>query len=136
MTEAAEQPASQSTFDEPDDQPFERNGRWYFRRDNELLVYEESTGEWVAADPADLEPPAPVPPAAPSSAASTSTGDDFASAGAGDAGSAPTGDTERFEAVEEEPRPAAGGGFWKCPSCGAVNGSSADTCRMCFSARP
>lgn len=28
------------------------------------------------------------------------------------------------------------GAFWKCPTCGAVNGSTAESCRMCFTARP
>ena len=27
-------------------------------------------------------------------------------------------------------------GHWKCPTCGAVNGSTATSCRMCFTARP
>ena len=129
VTDAGEQPAAQASFDEPEDQPFERNGRWFFRRDNELLVYQEGTGEWVPADPADLEPPAPAPPDLPSPGPSTASE-------AGDFGSTQTDDTARFGTPEEEPRPAAGGGFWKCPSCGAVNGSSATTCRMCFSARP
>lgn len=26
--------------------------------------------------------------------------------------------------------------FWRCPSCGAVNGSTATSCRMCFAAKP
>lgn len=134
MTDA-DQPAAQATFDEPEDQPFERNGRWYFRRDDELLVYQEGTGEWVPADPADLEPPAP-----PRSDYSSSefAGQDAAPAegAAGDSGVGQPEDTARFETIDQEPRPAAGGGFWKCPSCGAVNGSSATTCRMCFSARP
>lgn len=127
------EPVSQSAVDEPDEQPFERNGRWFFRRDDELLVYEEGTGEWVPADPADTQPAAPPPAASPeyTSPAAESTGstaDDYDSSG--------PEDTARFDTVEDDPRPTAGGGFWKCPSCGAVNGSSAATCRMCFSARP
>ena len=125
----ADQPAPQSTLDEPEDQPFERNGRWFFKREGELLVYEEGTGEWVPADPAEAaprqSPPSwSAPEATESPAAAT--------------GGAPS-DTAELDAVEaagEEPRPTAGGGFWKCPSCGAVNGSSAATCRMCFAARP
>jgi hypothetical protein len=35
--------------------------------------------------------------------------------------------------AEEEPGQQ---GFWKCPTCGAVNGSTATSCRMCFAARP
>jgi ribosomal protein L40E len=30
---------------------------------------------------------------------------------------------------------AASGSGWKCPNCGAVNGSTATSCRMCFTAR-
>ncbi|MDQ4143568.1 MAG: zinc finger Ran-binding domain-containing protein [Actinomycetota bacterium] len=130
MTET-EEPASQSTIDEPEEQPFERNGRWFFRRDDELLVYEEGTGEWVPADPADLAPAPAPPPVADFSSSSEEA------SSAGDLGTgAAAGDTARFDTVDDEPRPTGGGGFWKCPSCGAVNGSSASTCRMCFSSRP
>ena len=121
--------AASGAVDEPEEQPFERNGKWFFRREGELLVYEEGTGEWIPADESALQP-AP-PPAATSSGYSTETPSE---AEPGDVGGGPGGDTEQFDTVE--PRPAAGGGFWKCPSCGAVNGSSATTCRMCFSARP
>ena len=92
--------------DEPEEQPFERDGRWWFKRGGELLVYEEGTGQWVAAS------------------------------GAG-GGSASSAETATF--------PAAGGGAtlaasdpgegWKCSSCGAVNGSTATSCRMCFTPR-
>jgi hypothetical protein len=98
-TAAGAEPGAQ----EPQEQPFERDGRWYFRRDGELLVYEESTGEWVPASQ-----PAP---------------EGGAIAPAPQAAEAPTA---------QEP---AVGGFWKCASCGAVNGSTATTCRMCFTPR-
>ncbi|MGI8790027.1 MAG: hypothetical protein ACR2I4_03985, partial [Actinomycetota bacterium] len=82
----------------PEEQPFEREGRWWFKRGQELLVYEEQTAQWV---------PAPA--------------------------------TE-IPAAEPEPEPVRGpatqSGFWRCGSCGAVNGSTAATCRMCFAARP
>ncbi|MDQ3662342.1 MAG: hypothetical protein M3454_15060 [Actinomycetota bacterium] len=82
----------------PEEQPFERGGRWWFKRGQELLVYEEQTAQWV---------PAPA--------------------------------TE-IPAAEPEPGPVGGpatqSGFWRCPSCGAINGSTASTCRMCFAARP
>ena len=77
--------------EEPRDQPFERDGRWWFRRGDELLVYDEGTGQWLQA---------------PQQAAPAASGE------------------------------AAQGGFWKCPSCGAVNGSTAAACRMCFTPRP
>jgi hypothetical protein len=86
---AAAEPAHQTRVDEPQEQPFERDGRWWFRRGAELLLYDESTGQWV---------PAPT--------------------------------------TEPGPADQEGQGFWKCPSCGAVNGATATTCRMCFSARP
>jgi hypothetical protein len=104
-------------------------------RNDELLVYEETTGEWTASDPAALraaepEPrpePAPAPEAEPAS-------------------EAPAPQTSRFEAIQPDPepedRPAEAAqqdrpaGFWKCPSCGAINGSTATTCRMCFAPRP
>lgn len=123
----ADQPAPASTIDEPEEQPFERNGRWYFKREGELLVYEEGTGEWVAAEAAGSGG------GGPRTWANTSEGTDT-SADSGDA--APT-DTAELDAVGDQgaSRPASGG-FWKCPSCGAVNGSSATSCRMCFSDRP
>ncbi|HYP24178.1 MAG TPA: Ran-binding zinc finger domain-containing protein, partial [Actinomycetota bacterium] len=103
-----------ASADDPQEQPFERDGRWWFRRGDELLVYEEQTGQWVAADE-------------PSSSGSVST-----------EASAPA-------ETQAEPAPSEGqvttqqeavGTFWKCPSCGAVNGSTATSCRMCFTARP
>ncbi|HEY7875973.1 MAG TPA: hypothetical protein VIG64_12720, partial [Actinomycetota bacterium] len=45
--------------DEADsERPFERGGRWYFRRGGELLVYEEGTGEWVTASASTEATPA------------------------------------------------------------------------------
>lgn len=102
QTTAAAAPAASAA--EPQEQPFERDGRWWFRRGTELLVYDEQSAQWVPA-PAE----ATVAAAAP-------------------AGMAPAGGTA-----------GAGGGeagsFWKCPSCGAVNGSTSSSCRMCFTAR-
>ena len=98
--------SSATAADEPQEQPFERDGRWWFRRGDELLVYDERRQEWV-------------------SAASEGTAPDTAE---GQPGAA----TEELAATPSE----TGGSFWKCPNCGAVNGSTATTCRMCFSARP
>lgn len=105
-TPAAVQPAQAQVAaqPEPQEQPFERDGRWWFRRGDELLVYDERAGQWVPA-PAQAGVPAAQAPAA---AVSTQT-------------TAPAGEA---------------GAFWKCPSCGAVNGSTATSCRMCFTARP
>lgn len=44
--------------------------------------------------------------------------------------------TAGFGVVETAARDRTSESFWKCPSCGAVNGSTATSCRMCFSARP
>ena len=88
--------------DEPEEQPFERDGRWWFKRGAELLVYDEGTGQWVAPPGAG----AAVTPADTTSFATTST------------------------ATQSD----AGEG-WKCSSCGAINGSTATSCRLCFAPR-
>ena len=112
-----------------EEQPFERNGRWYFRRDGELLVYDEGTGEWVAAESGGQE--------AASSWEEPELEDAGTSAvGEPDQGTDETAQFDSFEQPEASEEPAAAGGFWKCSSCGAVNGSTASTCRMCFAARP
>ena len=104
---ATAQPAPE---EEPQEQPFERDGRWWFKRGDELLVYDEGTGQWV-----------PAPTTGGSVAASSSErGTQTAELG-GAAGQQTGGEA---------------GGLWKCPSCGATNGSTATTCRMCFAARP
>jgi hypothetical protein len=102
------------TTDEPQEQPFERDGRWWFRRGNELLVYDEGTGQWIAA-PEERHRAAqaetqPIPTT-------------ISNVAAGTVGSESSASSEQH-------------GFWKCPSCGAVNGSTATSCRMCFTARP
>lgn len=103
-TSAAAAPALRG--DEPEEQPFERDGRWWFKRGGELLVYDEGTGQWVAAG---------------SAAATGSLGSPVAGAATGvQIPLVTTGD--------------AGEG-WKCSSCGAVNGSTATSCRMCFAPR-
>ncbi|MGH2756960.1 MAG: hypothetical protein ACRDI3_04145 [Actinomycetota bacterium] len=100
---AAATPASVAT--DPEEQPFERDGRWWFKRGNELLVYDEGTGQWVAAG----EQPAATPAAAPVATAT-------------DTGSFPVSTGEAGEG-------------WRCSSCGAINGSTATVCRMCFTPR-
>ena len=117
----AEPQEQQQVQSQQDDQPFEHEGRWYFRRGVELLVYEEATGQWVTA-PDDV---------ALASAPTLST--------TGTSGSGQTfGDITEAGAVStEDAAPAEEAGqFWKCPSCGAVNGSTADSCRMCFASKP
>lgn len=117
----AGEPVVDSVFashaDDPQEEPFQRDGRWWFRRGNELLLYNEGTGQWEpapasstgAAAPAAAAPPQQVEPV-PTPAAAVTTD---------------------MPAVADQVAT-----FWKCPTCGAVNGSTAGSCRMCFAARP
>lgn len=105
---AATTAAADAAADEPQEQPFERDGRWWFRRGSELLVYDEASGQWLPAQSA--------PGGGPSATRPMQTISDVSGA----SGTQASGEQ----------------GFWKCPSCGAVNGSTAATCRMCFTARP
>jgi ribosomal protein L40E len=108
--QVVEQPSSvESAFaahaDDPQEEPFQRDGRWWFKRGDELLLYDEATGEWQPVG---------------------------GSPGAGGAGAgAVATQTASVPAVADQVAT-----FWKCATCGAVNGSTAATCRMCFAARP
>jgi hypothetical protein len=116
QTGTAPQTAAAATGfeDAPEEQPFEREGRWWFKRGDELLVYDEQSGQWEPA-PAEATTPSrgPAPPA-----------------------QAETGWSQPGTGQAAQPAEAAQGGFWKCPSCGAVNGSTATACRMCFTPKP
>jgi hypothetical protein len=134
---ASEEPDELGTEEEPEpeEKPFQRDGRWWFRRDDELLVYDESSGEWLPGDAA---------------AGSFLLGSDNASATADATGpglsrvTAGVATREREETDESGERftegevteQLSGPSFWKCSTCGAVNGSTATSCRMCFAARP
>lgn len=108
--------------DDPQEEPFQRDGRWWFRRGDELLLYDETSGEWQPAPEGSEDAPAAVPAATGATAQ-----------GSGEAGDAGVQTTP----VSAEPAVADQvSTFWKCPTCGAVNGSTATTCRMCFAARP
>ncbi|HEV3471782.1 MAG TPA: Ran-binding zinc finger domain-containing protein [Actinomycetota bacterium] len=96
------------TGNEPEEQPFERDGRWWFKRGGDLLVYDEGTGQWVAAG----------------TAAATSSGTQTTAPEA-----ATTTTTQTAGASAEV------GEGWRCSSCGAINGSTATVCRMCFTPR-
>lgn len=103
--------------DDPQEEPFQRDGRWWFKRGDELLLYDEASGQWQPA-PGDSS----AAPAAAASPAATS-------------GATTTG----VQTTQVAAAPAVAdqvSTFWKCPTCGAVNGSTAATCRMCFAARP
>jgi hypothetical protein len=106
--------------DAPEEQPFERDGRWWFKRGDELLVYDEQSGQWEPA-PAAPAAPSPAAPAAPQVESWQQSG---VSPPAG-------GQSEQAAQPAQE-----AGSFWKCPSCGAVNGSTATSCRMCFTPKP
>jgi Zn-finger in Ran binding protein and others len=110
---AAAQPAATGFEDAPEEQPFEREGRWWFKRGDELLVYDEQSGQWEPAPAEQAAPPGPAPPP-----------------------QADTGWSQPETAQAAQPAGEAQGGFWKCPSCGAVNGSTATACRMCFTPKP
>jgi hypothetical protein len=133
-----EHEAGQVDTEEPEEKPFRRDGRWWFRRDDELLVYDDASGEWVPSDTGPRESsfviardPAPVAAVEPSSDLSretTSVATKERDPISEDAGQVfPEG-----EATEQ----LAASSFWKCATCGAVNGSTAASCRMCFAARP
>lgn len=111
-----------ASAEEPQEQPFERDGRWLFRRGDELLMYDEQTGQWgpapAGATFADASEPVGTAPAAGTSGAPVETVQ-------------PAGQTAEPGASQ----PATSGSFWKCPSCGAINGSTATSCRMCFTPR-
>jgi hypothetical protein len=114
-----EQPAEATTSfeDAPEEQPFEREGRWWFKRGDELLVYDEQSGQWEPA-PANSGPTSAVAPA---------TGVDSGSE------QSPAPGASQADAAQAGQDP---GSFWKCTSCGAVNGSTATSCRMCFAPKP
>ena len=121
----------------PEDEPFERNGRWFFKRADEFLVYDETTGQWIDADPSEAGLSPSVSSSSPSAASASFGGaaaEEETSRFPTEPGTGASPDDEAAQEPAAEQRSA--GGFWKCPSCGAVNGASATTCRMCFSARP
>ena len=114
---------------EPHDEPFQRDGRWWFKRDDELLLYDEQSGEWRAADaPPGNEPQVPVVtgPTEPATALA--------------ADGVPTGDApaeaQSVVSGAEAQDPGSEAAFWRCPACGVVNGLTAATCRMCFATKP
>jgi len=117
-----EEPAVDSAFaahaDDPQEEPFQRDGRWWFRRGDELLCYDEASGQWKPA-PATEAPQQETP-----SAGRTVPVQEAPAA------------AEAASQTESMPVADQVSTFWKCPTCGAVNGSTAATCRMCFAARP
>jgi hypothetical protein len=131
----SEEPVGTEEEPEQEEKPFQRDGRWWFRRDDELLVYDESSGEWLPGETAagsfllaSDHPSTPADATSPGLSrvtASVATREREETEGSG----------ERF-AEGEATEQLAGASFWKCSTCGAVNGSTAASCRMCFAARP
>ena len=159
-------PADVSEPTSPDEEgPFERDGRWWFRRDGDLLVYDEQLEEWVdpnstpAAQPEQVAAPDPEPavtapvPAVEAAPEVEPHPLDEAREWTTRAETPPVAETTSLEEVSPAPIPepvsapapitettegAQGevGTHWKCPACGVINGSTASSCRMCFAARP
>ena len=113
--QAAPEPSRRETAvaaeTQPEEGPFERGGWWWFRRGEQLLVYDEVTEQWIEA-PARGLAGRPAPGA--------SNGNVETSGAPSVAATAPN-----------EP-----GELWECRDCGAVNAAAARSCRMCFSTRP
>lgn len=130
-TPAAQEAVVDSAFaahaDDPQEEPFQRDGRWWFRRGDELLLYDEASGQWQPAPEGETPASSGAIPAAAAEAGPT------ASAEASPTEATATADTSTQTMPEVADQVAT---FWKCPTCGAVNGSTAATCRMCFAARP
>ncbi|MDQ3753033.1 MAG: hypothetical protein M3333_09135 [Actinomycetota bacterium] len=116
---------------EPEGQPFERDGSWWFRRDGELLVYDDATSEWKAAPETGPTSPATGPPVTAANVDKAAHGEAL---GGGATATLQRGGLHSHEGPLR-PR-SAGATSWKCRTCGATNGSAAAGCRMCFSAKP
>jgi hypothetical protein len=134
----AVQEREQVDSEEPEEKPFRRDGRWWFRRDDELLVYDDASGEWLPSDAGHRESSFAIA-RDPAPAAAVEPGSDLSRETASVA-------TKERDAVSDEAgqvfaegeatEQLAASNFWKCATCGAVNGSTASSCRMCFAARP
>ena len=121
-------PEQGETDGDPEEQPFERDGRWWFRRDGELLVFDDDAQQW--------EPSAASPrPASGDLTGPTQTESDDAAPTPSGAGTTTLTRARRAD-IDVDAYRNGSAGFWKCSSCGAVNGSIADACRMCFTRRP
>ena len=123
--------SSVAMADAPEEEPFERAGRWWFKRGSELLVYNEQSGEWVPS-------PTPLPGIEQSEPSrygrDTSVTQTITDLTAVSADEPTTGaEEEREPSIIES---TGQQGFWRCPACGAVNGSTSESCRMCFAERP
>ena len=71
--------ARQPATGEGEEGPYERDGRWWFRRGEELRVYDAATGQWVPASDEPSDEPlaqtvAPPESAAPVAATPTQSG--------------------------------------------------------------
>ena len=139
--------------------PYEKDGRWWYRQDDELLVYDDRTEQWVVPelhpleeargwDTASVEPAAPVSsppvetapvepapaPVEPTPAPVAATPEPVSAAPIPEPVDPPA-PIATGEAAEDDDSPQMAA-HWKCPACGVINGSAATSCRMCFAARP
>jgi hypothetical protein len=170
LAEASPEPstegATETVVTEEEEGPYEQDGRWWFRRGAELLVYDEQLEQWVDPSATSEDPAAPAVEPEPVAAAPEPVTQTEPVAEPEphpldearewtperrDTAPEPVATTEVTSpaAISEPvnaPAPiaqdsgsheqAASGGHWKCPSCGVINGSTASSCRMCFGARP
>ena len=134
----AEHDTEQADSEGSEEKPFRRDGRWWFRRDDELLVYDDASGEWLPSDASPRESsfviardPAPLAGVEPGSDLSRET----ASVATKERDAVSENADQVFPEGEATEQLAASS-FWKCATCGAVNGSTTASCRMCFAARP
>ncbi len=132
-------PVEEAPTEDTEEGPFERDGRWWYRRDGELLVYDELVEQWVDPDAVH----APGSESGTPSAAAATPEHPLDEAKGWDATPStfapipePASPPEPITEAAAEPDRDEPGGHWKCPACGVINGSTASTCRMCFAARP
>ena len=111
--------------------PYEEDGRWWFRRGGELLVYDELTEQWVDPNAPTAVPAEPEPHVLDEAREWDRAAAEATQAPIPEPVSAPAPIAETLESG-----PEGSASHWKCPACGVINGSTATACRMCFAARP
>ena len=121
--ETSEEAAAEAAA-EPEEQPFERDGRWWFRRGDELLVYDEQTAQWLRAEGSSTRAVYGQERAAEQGAVAT------------ESRTTTYAEPSRADEAGSQGSAETSNDFWKCPACGAANGIAATSCRMCFTARP
>lgn len=142
IAEPAAAPREMQRATDGGEAPFEKEGRWWYRQGDELLVYNEQTEAWVLPDtPSPVaETPAVETPEIEPHPLDEARGWDLepeVTTVPEQATAAPIPEPAAApEPIVETVEQPAGGSHWKCPACGVINGSTAASCRMCFAARP